>query len=102
MNGETMALAGQSVVVIGGSAGMGFETARLASQQGADVIITAPNPDRQEIAGKELGASVASFDATDFGRLANFFAELPGPIDHPCPSGTSSAQGTLPPWPSTS
>ncbi len=75
-------LAGQTVVVIGGSAGIGLETARLARQEGADVIITGRDPDRLKRAGRELGATTAAFDATDFGRLASFFDELPTPIDH--------------------
>ena len=33
---------GQTVVVIGGSAGIGLETARQARAEGADVILTAP------------------------------------------------------------
>jgi NAD(P)-dependent dehydrogenase (short-subunit alcohol dehydrogenase family) len=37
-------LAGQTVVVIGGSAGMGLETARLARAEGAEVVITGRNP----------------------------------------------------------
>jgi NAD(P)-dependent dehydrogenase (short-subunit alcohol dehydrogenase family) len=75
-------LAGQTVVVIGGSAGMGFETARRARQEGADVIITARDHDRLHRAGLELGASIAAFDATDFDRLARFFGELRSSIDH--------------------
>jgi NAD(P)-dependent dehydrogenase (short-subunit alcohol dehydrogenase family) len=75
-------LAGQTVVVIGGSSGIGLETARSARQQGADVIITARDPDRLHRVGLELGASIAAFDATDFDRLARFFAELQRPIDH--------------------
>jgi NAD(P)-dependent dehydrogenase (short-subunit alcohol dehydrogenase family) len=75
-------LAGQTVVVIGGSAGIGLETARRARAEGADVIITARNPDRLEGVGLEIGASTAAFDATDFDRLARFFDELPTPIDH--------------------
>ena len=39
-------LAGQTTVVIGGSAGIGLETARLAREKGADVILTARDPDR--------------------------------------------------------
>jgi NAD(P)-dependent dehydrogenase (short-subunit alcohol dehydrogenase family) len=76
------ALLGQTVVVIGGSAGIGLETARRAREEGADVIITARNPDRLHRAGLELGASIAAFDATDFDRLGRFFDELPAPIDH--------------------
>jgi NAD(P)-dependent dehydrogenase (short-subunit alcohol dehydrogenase family) len=77
------ALLGQTVVVIGGSAGIGLETARRARQEGADVILTARDPDRLHRAARELGAaSIAAFDATDFGRLGRFFEELPTPIDH--------------------
>jgi len=41
------ALAGQAVVVIGGSAGMGLETARLARAEGAEVILAARDPERR-------------------------------------------------------
>jgi threonine dehydrogenase-like Zn-dependent dehydrogenase len=40
------ALAGQTVVVIGGSAGIGLETARAARAEGAGVVLTARNPER--------------------------------------------------------
>lgn len=77
------ALVGQTVVVIGGSAGIGLETARLAREAGADVILTARDADRLKRVGLELGAaSIAAFDATDFARLARFFDELPARIDH--------------------
>jgi len=75
-------LLGQTVLVIGGSSGIGLETARLARARGADVILTARNPDRLHRVGLELGASIAAFDATDFGRLGRFFDALPAPIDH--------------------
>ena len=75
-------LLGQTVLVIGGSSGIGLETARLARAQGAGIILTARDPDRLHRAGLELGASIAAFDATDFDRLGRFFAALPAPIDH--------------------
>jgi NAD(P)-dependent dehydrogenase (short-subunit alcohol dehydrogenase family) len=75
-------LRGQTVLVIGGSAGVGLETARLARAEGADVIITARDPDRVHRAGLELGAGIAAFDATDFDRLEKFFGALASPIDH--------------------
>ena len=75
-------LIGQTLLVIGGSSGIGLETARLARAEGADVIITARDPDRLHEAGLALGASIAAFDATDFERLGMFFAELRAPIDH--------------------
>ena len=76
------ALLGQTVAVIGGTMGIGLETARRARAEGADVIITARNPERLHQVGLELGARTAAFDATDFDRLASFFDDLPTPIDH--------------------
>jgi NAD(P)-dependent dehydrogenase (short-subunit alcohol dehydrogenase family) len=75
-------LLGQTVLVIGGSSGIGLETARLARAKGAEIILTARNPDRLHRAGLELRASIAAFDATDFDRLGRFFDALPAPIDH--------------------
>jgi NAD(P)-dependent dehydrogenase (short-subunit alcohol dehydrogenase family) len=76
-------LLGQTVVVIGGSAGIGLETARRARAEGADVILTGRNAERLKRAASEVGAlSTAAFDATDFERLGRFFDELPAPIDH--------------------
>ena len=77
------ALVGQTVVVIGGSAGIGLETARAARAEGADVILTARNPERLERVAQELGAiGSAAFDAADPAALERFFADLPTPIDH--------------------
>jgi NAD(P)-dependent dehydrogenase (short-subunit alcohol dehydrogenase family) len=76
-------LHGQTVVVIGGSGGIGFETARQARAEGADVVLTGRDPDRLRHAGLELGAaSTAAFDATDSTRLERFFEQLPDPVDH--------------------
>ena len=72
-------LAGQTVVVIGGSAGIGLETARLARAEGAKLVLAARNPERLQSVASELAALRAvAFDATDFERLAQFFDELPG------------------------
>jgi NAD(P)-dependent dehydrogenase (short-subunit alcohol dehydrogenase family) len=76
-------LRGQTVVVIGGSLGIGLETARFAREEGASVILTARDEDRLRRTGLDLGAnSIAAFDATDFERLGKFFDELPSPVDH--------------------
>ena len=76
-------LAGQTVVLIGGSAGIGLETARRARSEGAEVILTARNADRLEQAALDVGAqSTAAFDATDAAALERFFDGLPEPIDH--------------------
>src|SRR5207249_11947229 len=53
-----------------------------ARGEGAQVILTARDPDRLHRVGLELGASVVAFDATDFERLGKFFDDLPTKIDH--------------------
>ena len=76
-------LAGQVVVLIGGSAGIGLETARRARAEGAEVILTGRDPGRLSQAAHDVGARrTAAFDATDPAALAQFFAGLPAPIDH--------------------
>ena len=76
-------LLGQTLVVIGGSAGIGFETARRARAEGAKVILTGRNPERLSQAATELGATTTgAFDATDAASLEQFFRDLPNPIDH--------------------
>jgi NAD(P)-dependent dehydrogenase (short-subunit alcohol dehydrogenase family) len=82
MTGEPH-LAGQTVVVIGGSSGIGLETARLAGQEGAAVIITGRHADRLKQAAADVGArDTAVFDATDQAALSGFFGGLAGPVDH--------------------
>ncbi len=80
---HTQDLLDQTVVVIGGSSGIGLETARLARARGADVVLVARDPDRLRDAGRQVDArSTAAFDVNDLDRLQAFFADLPGPIDH--------------------
>jgi NAD(P)-dependent dehydrogenase (short-subunit alcohol dehydrogenase family) len=76
-------LLGQTVVLIGGSAGIGLETARRARAEGADVVLTGRDPDRLKRAAQDVDArSTAAFDANDAAALKRFFDGLPGPIDH--------------------
>jgi NADP-dependent 3-hydroxy acid dehydrogenase YdfG len=64
-------LLGQTVVVIGGSAGIGLETARRARAEGASVILTGRDPERlRRVAGELEVFSTAAFDATDATSLA--------------------------------
>ncbi|HEY2126759.1 MAG TPA: SDR family oxidoreductase [Streptosporangiaceae bacterium] len=81
--GSEPELAGQTVVVIGGSAGIGLETGRRARAEGAKVILVGRNPDRLKQAAADIGAErTAAFDATDTAALQRFFQDLPAPIDH--------------------
>jgi NAD(P)-dependent dehydrogenase (short-subunit alcohol dehydrogenase family) len=76
-------LLGQTVVLIGGSAGIGLETARRARAEGADVVLTGRNPERLGQAALDVDArSTAAFDATNAAALKQFFDGLPGQIDH--------------------
>ena len=93
----TPTLQGQTVVLIGGSAGIGLETARLARAEGAEVILTARNRERLEAAAQEVGArSSAAFDTTDFDRLSAFFDNLPAPVDHVLLTGPGPYYAPLP------
>jgi NAD(P)-dependent dehydrogenase (short-subunit alcohol dehydrogenase family) len=76
-------LLGQTVVLIGGSAGIGLATARLARAEGADVVLTGRDAQRLQQAASDVDArSTAAFDANDPAALRQFFDDLPGPIDH--------------------
>ena len=81
--GRKPELLGQTVVVVGGSAGIGLETARRARDEGAEVILTARNPERLQQSARDIGARhTAAFDANDSAAVQEFFEELPAPIDH--------------------
>src|SRR4051794_29261266 len=76
-------LLGRTVILIGGSAGIGLETARRARSEGAEVVLAGRDPKRLARAALEVGArSSAAFDANDPAALERFFCGLPDPIDH--------------------
>jgi NAD(P)-dependent dehydrogenase (short-subunit alcohol dehydrogenase family) len=89
-------LVGQTVVLIGGSAGIGLETARRARAEGAEVILTGRHQGRLNEAALDVGAqSTAAFDATDAASLKEFFRGLPPPIDHVMVTGPGPHYGPL-------
>lgn len=89
-------LAGQTVVLIGGSAGIGLETARRARAEGAEVILTGRRPDRLSEAARDVGAQrTAAFDVGDAAAVARFFQDLPGPIDHVLITASGPSYGPL-------
>jgi NAD(P)-dependent dehydrogenase (short-subunit alcohol dehydrogenase family) len=89
-------LNGQTVVIIGGSAGIGVATAQRARHEGADVVLTGRDPGRLQQAAKEVDAlSTAAFDATDAALLGQFFRDLHGPIDHVMVSGSGPYYAAL-------
>jgi NAD(P)-dependent dehydrogenase (short-subunit alcohol dehydrogenase family) len=80
---RTGPLAGDTVLVIGGSSGMGLATAGQARAAGADVILTGRDAGRLETAGRQVGAlRTARLDLGEPGGLEAFFADLPIAVDH--------------------
>jgi NAD(P)-dependent dehydrogenase (short-subunit alcohol dehydrogenase family) len=76
-------LLGQTVVLIGGSAGIGLETARRAKSEGAEVVLVGRNLERLREAARDIGAQrTAAVDANDAAAVKTFFDGLAGPIDH--------------------
>src|SRR5580700_2592019 len=89
-------LSGQTVVLIGGSSGIGLETARRARAEGAEVVLTGRNQDRLAHAAQEVGAQrTAAFDANDTAALKKFFDDLPAPIDHVLVTAGGPSYGPL-------
>ncbi|WP_127502334.1 SDR family oxidoreductase [Actinoplanes solisilvae] len=73
---------GNIVVVLGGTSGIGLETARLARAADAEVIVTGRDQARLDAARDELGATAVHLELTDNAAVTRFFADLPDPVDH--------------------
>jgi len=75
-------LAGQKLVVIGGSSGIGFAVAQAAAAQGAALVIASSQLARAEAAAAKLtGSEAFAVDVTDEASLHRFF-DILGPFDH--------------------
>jgi len=91
MNSE---LKNQSVIVVGGTSGMGLAIARLAISRGASVTVASRSPEKVAAVATELGAAGKPLDTTDEASVREFFAEA-GPVDHLVVTGSSVRTGTL-------
>lgn len=77
-----MQLAGKHVVVVGGSQGIGLETARLATQAGATVTIMGRSPEKLQSARDHLGqVHTIPMNIADETAVDEAFAEIAS-IDH--------------------
>jgi NAD(P)-dependent dehydrogenase (short-subunit alcohol dehydrogenase family) len=76
-----MLLAGNKVVVVGGSSGIGFSTAELAKREGAEVIIASHNADRLNAAAVKLDVRAIVADVTSDKSIEDLFRAC-GPVDH--------------------
>ena len=76
-----MQLAGQKVVVVGGSSGIGLATAQLAKQDGAEVVIASRSAEKLDAAAKKLGVTAVQTDVTSDDSVASLFRQT-GAVDH--------------------
>lgn len=78
-----MTLHAKTVVIFGGSSGIGLATAQLAKAEGAQVAIVGTNGDKLSVAAKGLGDSVSTFaiDVQDEDGVEELFSQL-GHVDH--------------------
>ncbi|KWT58172.1 short-chain dehydrogenase [Streptomyces albus subsp. albus] len=89
-------LAGRTVVIIGGSSGIGLEVARRSVAAGARVVLGGRNEDRLAAAARELGPAARwhPVDNTDKQSLAAFFATIDH-LDHLFTPAASYRTGPL-------
>src|SRR6266851_1595390 len=78
-----MSLTNSTVVILGGSSGIGLATAKAAKAEGARVVITGRSPERLRAAQAELGGEVktVALDVGDEAGTRALFAELER-VDH--------------------
>ena len=78
-----MSLKNATVVVLGGSSGIGLATAKAAREEGAAVIVTGRSSDRLDAARQELGPDTrtVALDVADEEGTRRFFRDLDG-LDH--------------------
>jgi NADP-dependent 3-hydroxy acid dehydrogenase YdfG len=73
----------KTVVILGGTSGIGLATAKAAQAEGARVIVTGRSRDRLQAAQSELGSGARSFalDVADEAGTRALFQELDR-VDH--------------------
>ena len=89
-----MQLTGKHVVIVGGSSGIGLETAILASKAGAEVTILARRADQLKTAAEKIGGNVRaeSLDMMDEEAVATVFGKI-GAIDHLVITASTAVHG---------
>ncbi|HTQ83535.1 MAG TPA: SDR family oxidoreductase [Pseudolabrys sp.] len=87
-----MQLQGKTVVVVGGSSGIGYSTAELAKAEGAEVIVASHNAERLKAAAARLGVRAVLTDVTSDDSVAQLFRAC-GPVDHVIVTATQLRTG---------
>lgn len=84
---------GKRIVLIGGSAGIGLATAKMAQAQGATLVIAGRSQEKLDHAAKELGkVETHQVDIADEGAIQRFFAKV-GNFDYLVVTGGMSSSG---------
>jgi NAD(P)-dependent dehydrogenase (short-subunit alcohol dehydrogenase family) len=91
-----MTIEGQSLVIIGGSSGMGLAIAKKAVKAGANVTIAARTQAKLEQARQGIAGDVTTLtvDISEEESVKTFFSKI-GPFDHLVVSGSSVRTGPL-------
>lgn len=78
-----MDFADQTIIIVGGTSGIGLETARIAVNAGAKIWLTGRETEKAQQVQTSLGPSahVRVFDASDAEAVGSFFSEV-GSFDH--------------------
>lgn len=86
----------KKIVIIGGSSGIGLETARLALMHGGEVIIASRSEEKLQRAKNQLGGNVAIhvLDTTQEQQVQSFFEKV-GPIDHLVVTAAETSGGSF-------
>lgn len=89
-------MSGGSVVVIGGTVGLGHGVARHYAMQGRQVVLTGRDPDRAKAVAVELGDNVTGigFDLGEPETIANALADV-GTVDHLVLAGVDRDQNAV-------
>ncbi len=85
------------IVIIGGSSGIGLATAKLASQQGAKLVIAGRSKEKLDQASKALGKADVQFfklNNQDEKEIEKFFKKV-GEFDHLFTPGASYVRGPI-------
>ncbi|QWU13900.1 NAD(P)-dependent dehydrogenase, short-chain alcohol dehydrogenase family [Paenibacillus sophorae] len=87
-------LQNQKIVIIGGSSGIGLETAKQVIALGAEVIIASRSEEKLHKAKEQLGAKAAAYtlDTTDEQQVQAFFEKI-GTFDHLVVSAAETSGG---------
>lgn len=84
----------QRLLVVGGSSGIGFATAKLAAELNASVVIASRDARKVEAAASAIGAEGRVLDLTDNAAVEAFFAETEA-FDHIVVTGSQVSMNAV-------